>query len=746
MKTKLFFPALLIAFFAVGPIQHALAQNCITPPSGMVTWLPGDANPQDILNHALDVAVSGTVALSPGMVGNAFTFNGSGHITYSTINAGNNYTIDFWVKPSSAGPINQRQAILGNTFSDKFGNISLGFDQIEYSQEGASSILHHKVRSPKIPYDTWTHVALTYDGQVNRLYINGSLIPNQPNGDNSVFGTSAVHSETFNNPIRLGQTIGNTGMTNFHGQLDEVEIFNRVLSEAEIKAIVSATSAGKCKTLVDADGDGIVDGRDACPGTPAGTAVNASGCPAGACFSAPSGLAHWFPGDGNANDVQGGKNGTLGGTVTFPAGKVDQAFSFNDTGGAAYPTLNVGSAYTVDFWIRPTGDPGVRREVISNDTSSPNFGIIVAVYNSIAYNHNGSDIVSSPQGSVPQNIFTHVTLTYDGQVNRLYINGNHVGTSGVHCETFNNPLKLGDFIKYIGNNRFIGQLDEVKIFNRALTQTEIRGIFNADAANVCFIGNGVAEKTLGNISTRMPVLTGENVLIGGIIVTGNVPKRVIVRGLGPSLEALGVAGTLADPVLELYQGNTLLFSNDNWQDSQAGEISATGVAPGHPLEAAIVRTLDPGSYTAILRGNGNITGVGLVDGYDLNQDPNSKLANISTRGFVGAGDGALIAGFISGPNTRVVIRAIGPSLSNLGINGALENPTLQLVDANGGVVRSNDNWKDGQRAELEAIGIQPSDDRESAIIEVLNAASYTAVVRGTNNTTGVGLVEVYNLQ
>jgi hypothetical protein len=244
----------------------------------------------------------------------------------------------------------------------------------------------------------------------------------------------------------------------------------------------------------------------------------------------------------------------------------------------------------------------------------------------------------------------------------------------------------------------------------------------------------------------MPVLTGENVLIGGIIVTGTVPKKVIVRGLGPSLGALGVSGALADPVLELYQGNTLLVANDNWQDSQAAEIAATGVAPSNSLEAAIVRTLDPGNYTAVLRGNGNMTGVGLVDGYDLNQDPNSKLANISTRGFVGAGDGALIAGFISGPNTRVVVRALGPSLTNLGINGALQNPTLELVDANGALVRANDNWKDGQRAELEAIGIQPSDDRECALIEMLNAANYTAVVRGTNTTTGVAVVEVYNLQ
>lgn len=258
--------------------------------------------------------------------------------------------------------------------------------------------------------------------------------------------------------------------------------------------------------------------------------------------------------------------------------------------------------------------------------------------------------------------------------------------------------------------------------------------------------NGVAEKTLGNIATRLPVLTGERVLIGGIIVVGNVPKKVIIRAIGPSLGAAGVPGTLDDPTLELFQGSTLLASNDNWRESQEQEISGTGVAPSDNREAAIVRTLDPGNYTAIVRGKNDTTGVALVDGYDLDQRPDSKLANISTRGFVGSGDNVLIGGFIAGPSTRVVVRGLGPSLANAGIQGALQDPTLQLVDSNGGVVRSNDNWKATQRTELEAIGIQPSDDRESALIATLTAGNYTAVVAGTGANTGVGLVEVYNLQ
>ena len=259
-------------------------------------------------------------------------------------------------------------------------------------------------------------------------------------------------------------------------------------------------------------------------------------------------------------------------------------------------------------------------------------------------------------------------------------------------------------------------------------------------------GNGVAEKTLGNIATRLPVQTGENVLIGGIIVVGDAPKRLLIRALGPSLAASGVAGTLQDPILEIYQGENLQASNDNWKTTQEEEIRNTGVAPTDDREAAIAAIVQPGSYTAVLRGAGDTTGVGLIEVYDLEQRADSKLGNISTRGFVSTGENVLIGGFIVGPTTKVVVRAIGPSLTNGGVAGALQDPTLDLVNANGEVLRTNDNWKGTQRAELEAIGIQPSDDRESALVATLTAGNYTAVVRGVGSNTGVGLVEVYNIQ
>jgi uncharacterized repeat protein (TIGR03803 family) len=258
--------------------------------------------------------------------------------------------------------------------------------------------------------------------------------------------------------------------------------------------------------------------------------------------------------------------------------------------------------------------------------------------------------------------------------------------------------------------------------------------------------NGVQEKTLGNISTRLPAGTGDNVLIGGFIITGTQPKKVIVRGIGPSLP---FAGALADPTLALHDGSgQVLASNDNWKDTQQAAIEATGIPPTNNLESAIVATLpaNNSAYTAILAGKNGGTGIGVVEAYDLDQTADSRLANISTRGFVNTGDNALIGGFICGPNTTVVVRAIGPSLTQFGVHNALIDPSLELRDANGDLVLSNNNWRDTQQAAIQATGLAPTDNRESALIQALTSGGYTAIVRGVGNTTGVAVVEVYNLR
>ena len=252
-----------------------------------------------------------------------------------------------------------------------------------------------------------------------------------------------------------------------------------------------------------------------------------------------------------------------------------------------------------------------------------------------------------------------------------------------------------------------------------------------------------------NISTRMKVETGDNVLIGGLIVTGTDPKRVIIRAIGPSLSQV-FEGPLADPVLELYQGNTVLAVNDNWKESQQAEIEATTIPPSHELESAIVYTLAPGLYTAVLSGKDGGTGIGVIEAYDLDQAANSKLANISSRGFVQAGDDVMIGGLIAGGNggadSRVLIRAIGPSLASAGISGALQDPTLEIRDANGELLRENDNWQGIQQGEIEATTIPPANAAESAIVATLLPGNYTAIVRGKNGTSGVGVVEVYNIE
>ena len=261
------------------------------------------------------------------------------------------------------------------------------------------------------------------------------------------------------------------------------------------------------------------------------------------------------------------------------------------------------------------------------------------------------------------------------------------------------------------------------------------------------------SSTLGNISTRLRVLSGNNALIGGMIASGAAGKRVIIRAIGPSLTGFGVPGALANPTLDLFQGSTLLLSNDDWNNStQQAEIASSGLAPSNNAESAIIWTLTPGqNYTAVVRGLNATTGIGVMEAFDLDQAAASKLENISTRGFVDVDDNVMIAGLIAGPSNgtslRILVRALGPTLGDFGVADALANPTLDLVNATGTVIRSNDNWKDDlqQRAEIEAAGLGPNHDEEAALVETVAPGAYTAIVRGNGRATGVGLVEAYNI-
>lgn len=282
------------------------------------------------------------------------------------------------------------------------------------------------------------------------------------------------------------------------------------------------------------------------------------------------------------------------------------------------------------------------------------------------------------------------------------------------------------------------------------TYTGFTAAYTANGFGVSRTGDGVvvapkatAPALLANISTRLTAQTGDNVLIGGFIITGTQSKKVLLRAIGPSLP---LAGKMGDPILELHDATgKLIATNDNWQDSPNKQgIIDTTIPPQNDKESAILMSMAPGAYTAIVSGVGNTTGIALVEAYDLDRTVDSKLANISTRGFVLTGDNVLIGGFIvlGTEPQRVIVRAIGPSLP---LANKLANPTLELHDPNGGLLASNDDWVSDQGNEILATKIAPTSDKESAILATLTPGAYTAIVRGVTGTTGVAVVEAYGL-
>jgi acetyl esterase/lipase len=256
---------------------------------------------------------------------------------------------------------------------------------------------------------------------------------------------------------------------------------------------------------------------------------------------------------------------------------------------------------------------------------------------------------------------------------------------------------------------------------------------------------GDATKKLINVSTRAEVGTGDNVMVGGFIIAGPTEKRVVLRALGPSLSKSGVPGVLSDPVLDLYESEGILMeSNDN-------RMAIAGIPnpllPSNASESLLTAILPPGSYTTVLHGAGDLTGVALCEVYDVNP-ASSLLANISTRGDVASASDVIIGGFIVGGTdpTQVIVRALGPSLSAFGVNSPLNDPYLELHDGNGALLFANDNWRSTQEQEIINTTIPPTKNEESAIVATLSPGNYTAIVRDAKFSTGVALVEVYDLE
>lgn len=454
----------------------------------------------------------------------------------------------------------------------------------------------------------------------------------------------------------------------------------------------------------DYDNDGFLDLFVARPG-------------AGVIGPGNANLLYHNNGDGTFTDVAAQEGVALENGETTSAHKL-----------AAWGDYN-GDGY-LDLCVKDGIGPGLA-------TGNANIGKHFLFKNSGGANHHLKLYLRGVQSNL-NGIGARVAVTYEGG---LAYRENNGGGGGEWGSQGANPLHFG-----------IGSAETATI--RITWPSGIVDILpSVDANSFLTVVEGSNPPTAisQNISTRLLVQSGENVGIGGFIITGTTVKKVLVRGIGPSLEAAGVTNFLADPALELHRPDGVVTTNDNWRDADESEITATGLAPTNDAEAAIVATLTPGAYTAVIRGQNGTTGVGLVEVYDLDLGVASQLANVSTRGFVGAGNDVMIGGVIIGPNgasnSTLVVRALGPALGNAGVVGSLADPTLEVHDANGAIVAFNDNWQDdaAQAALIAGAGFAPSDSLESALYLSLGTGNYTAVVRGKDDTTGVSLVEVYNL-
>jgi CSLREA domain-containing protein len=478
---------------------------------------------------------------------------------------------------------------------------------------------------------------------------------------------------------------------------------------------------------------------------------NASGHPAGGGFIGVGGGIEIASGtltltnstiSGNATDQSGGgifNSATLNVTNTTIAGNVTTGQAGGPPAGGGIHSLPISSPFPTN----PTVN--IKSSIVAGNTSTTSPDMAGNV------NTSGFNLIGKKDGSAGFTAATDHTGTVAAPLDpKLDPNGlqDHGGATATIALVPGSPaIDKGTSAGLTGN---LATDERGSGFPRAFDDGQIANAAGGDGTDIgAFEVQTPLPTRLANISTRLRVETGDNVLIGGFIITGTQDKKVIIRAIGPSLP---FADRLLNPTLELRDSSgALLESNDNWVSSPNKQaIIDSTIPPMDDLESAIVRTLPANSaaYTAIVRGLNNTAGIGVVEAFDLDAPADSKLANISTRGFVQTGDNILIAGTIVVGQTaqKVIVRAIGPSLT---FPGKLENPTLELRDQNGGLVDANDNWVDSPNKQaIMDTGVPPTNDLESAIVQTLpaNGASFTAIVRGVNDATGIAVVEVFALQ
>jgi hypothetical protein len=485
----------------------------------------------------------------------------------------------------------------------------------------------------------------------------------------------------------------------------------------------------------------------------------------------------------------------MGGEIGWDVAIASNGLAFVTTNGATFVSLRQINLATNSITVRsdtpgPTGGTKIRRSAdgavlcfldeglsrvftynASSDAFGPSSYIDVAFNSSLAVNRNGSLMALRSNGTKLETLPALTSIHSFSDLNHAIVFDSVKDVLyGISLVSFSTHEIVGyDTTTFEEKARFdLGETLQVspppQEFHSGAFAASPDGrhlaFITATAVRVLDLVTGIttpisALPRLGNISTRAFVGGGDNTPIAGFIVSGTTPKKVVLRAIGPSLISVGLSGAVPDTTLELHdQSGGIIAFNDNWRDSQEAELRETGIAPAHDLEAAMVQTLSPGSYTVVMRGNEGSTGLGVVEVYDIEPNAASKLGNISTRGFVGLGDDALIAGVIvrsSGydvlfPTRQLLIRGLGPSLATFNISQPLPDPVLEVRNSDGVIVQANDDWKIPQEAAIQQTGLAPADSRESALILSLAPGNYTAILRGKNNTTGTGLVEVYNLQ